>query len=599
MPSRIEDYALIGDCHTGALVSKQGSIDWLCLPRFDSAACFAALLGNPEHGRWQICPSEEVKGIKRRYRDGTLVLETEFETGTGSATLIDFMPPRTSHMDLIRIVAGRRGRVPMRSELVLRPDYGSLVPWVRRLDSGITAIAGPDGFRVCGDVDLSGEDFKTVSEFEVSAGQSISFTMSWFPSHVPTPPCRDVRSALTKTESWWGDWSSRCEYRGQWREPVLRSLITLKALTYAPTGGIAAALTTSLPEQLGGPRNWDYRCCWPRDATFALYALLESGYVDEARAWRDWLVRAVAGSPSQLQSVYGIAGEHRLLEFEMPWLPGYENSAPVRAGNLAYTQLQLDVYGEIMAAMYLARKRGLPPDENAWRVQSVMLEHLESVWRGPDDGIWEIRKEPRHYTHSRVLAWVAADRAVQTIEQFGERGPLERWRKLRDEIHAEVCAKGFNPKLNSFVQSYGGTELDASLLVLPLVNFLPADDRRIVGTVEAVRRYLVRDGLVMRYRSHPDVDGLPPGEGVFLLCTFWLVNCLKAMGQYDEAVELFERLLGLRNDVGLLSEEYDPAARRFLGNFPQAFSHVALVNSAVALSREATEGGKTNGAWTR
>lgn len=598
MPARIEDYALIGDCHTGALVSKQGSIDWLCLPRFDSAACFAALVGQPDHGCWQIVPQGELRVTRRRYRPGTLVLETEFETDGGAATLIDFMPPRTSHMDLIRIVAGRRGRVPLRSELILRPDYGSLVPWVRRLDGGLTAIAGPDGFRVCSDVPLQGEDFKTVSEFEVAEGDSVSFTMTWFPSHSPTPACRDVQGALAKTESWWSEWSGRCEYQGRWREPVLRSLITLKALIYAPTGGIAAALTTSLPEQLGGPRNWDYRCCWPRDATFALYALLEAGYVDEARAWRDWLVRAVAGNPSQLQSVYGIAGEHRLLESELHWLPGYENSAPVRAGNLAFTQLQLDVYGEIMAAMYLARKRGMPPDENAWRVQRVMMEHLEEIWQDPDDGIWEIRKEPRQYTHSRVLAWVAADRAVKTIEKFGEQGPVERWRKLRGDIHAEVCAKGFNPKLNSFVQYYGGAELDASLLALPLVNFLPADDRRIVGTIEAIRRHLVRDGFVMRYRSSPDVDGLPPGEGVFLLCTFWLVNCLHALGRVDEATALFERLLSLRNDVGLLSEEYDPAARRFLGNFPQAFSHVALVNSAVALSKEVAGQGGKNGAWT-
>lgn len=598
MPSRIEDYALIGDCHTGALVAKDGSIDWLCLPRFDSAACFAALLGTPEHGRWLVAPQGEFR-VKRRYRDGTLILETEFEGAAGAATLVDFMPPRASHVALIRMVIGRRGHLPMRSELILRPDYGSLIPWVRRLDGGITAIAGPDAFRLCADVELAGEDFKTVSEFDVAAGETVTFSMSWFPSHESPPECQSADSALAAAEAWWREWSGRCQYQGQWFEPVLRSLITLKGLTYAPTGGIAAALTTSLPERLGGTRNWDYRCCWPRDATFTLFALLEAGYVDEARAFRDWLLRAIAGAPSQLQSVYGLSGEHRLLEFELPWLPGYENSAPVRAGNLAYTQLQLDVYGEIMATAFLAYKRGLTPDENAWHVQRVMLEHLESIWREPDEGIWEIRAEPRQYTHSRALVWVAADRAVQMIGQFYTDGPLERWRRWRDEIHAEVCAKGFNSKLNAFVQYYGATELDASLLVLPLVKFLPADDPRIIGTVDAIRRHLLQDGLVMRYRSDPAVDGLPQGEGVFLLCSFWLVNCLWLMGQRDEALELFERLLSLRNDVGLLAEEYDPRTQRFLGNFPQAFSHVALINSAVALSQGQVQAPKQEGAWGR
>jgi GH15 family glucan-1,4-alpha-glucosidase len=585
MSAPIEDYALIGDCHTGALVSRAGSIDWLCLPRFDSGACFAALLGTADHGHWSIAPNAEKSVARRRYRGDTLILETDFETDEGKVTVVDFMPPRTVQPDIVRTVVGRTGRVPMRLELVLRPDYGSLVPWVRRLDGGISAVAGPDGFHFHSDIELHGEDLTTIGDFTVSEGESVSFTMTWFPSHQKPPRPIDPAKALESTESWWRHWSKRCQDRGPWAEAVIRSLITLKSLTYAPTGGIAAALTTSLPEQLGGTRNWDYRYCWPRDATFTLYALLESGFIEEARAFRNWLLRAVAGQASQLQAVYGIAGEHRLTEIELPWLPGYENSAPVRVGNGAWQQLQLDVYGEVMATAFLARGKGLPPDENAWRIQGVLMDQLETIWTEPDEGIWEIRGERQRFTYSRVMAWVAADRAVKTVERFGADGPVERWRQLRATIHNEVCRQGFNAELNSFVQHYGSRDLDASLLMIAMVGFLPADDPRVVGTVEAIQRRLVRDGFVMRYETESGVDGLPTGEGAFLLCSFWLVDNLVLLGRLDEAQTLFERLLGLRNDVGLLSEEYDPQRKRLLGNFPQAFSHVALVNSARNLSQ--------------
>jgi GH15 family glucan-1,4-alpha-glucosidase len=585
MPARIEEYALIGDCHTGALVSRDGSIDWLCLPRFDSGACFAALLGTPDHGRWQVRPRAENAVVRRRYRDETLILETEFDTPDGVVTVVDFMPPRTVQPDLVRIVTGRSGSVPMRLEFVLRPDYGSIVPWVRRVDGGIRAVAGPDGFLFRSDVELRGEGFTTVADFHVGNGQSAAFHLTWFPSHREPPAPIDPVEALQTTETSWRKWSGHCRFRGRWPEAMIRSLITLKSLTYAPTGGILAALTTSLPEQLGGRRNWDYRCCWPRDATFTLHALLEAGYVNEAHAWRDWLLRAVAGTPDQIQSVYGIASEHRLTELELPWLPGYENSTPVRIGNDAYNQLQLDVYGEIMATLHLARSKHLPRDDNAWRMQRVLMEHLESIWREPDEGIWEIRGTPRQLTHSKVMAWVAADRAVKTVEQFGDDGPVERWRKLRDTIHEEVCAKGFDKRLNSFVQHFGSQEVDASLLMLARVGFLPPEDPRIMGTVEAIRQRLLRDGFLLRYESDSGIDGLPPGEGVFLMCNFWLVENLAMQGKFTDAVELFERMLSLRNDVGLLSEEYDPRTKRFLGNFPQAFSHVALVNSARQLSQ--------------
>jgi GH15 family glucan-1,4-alpha-glucosidase len=582
--ARIEDYALIGDCHTAALVSREGSVDWLCLPRFDSPACFVALLGTPDDGRWLIRPIAETRRIQRRYRDDTLVLETEFETGEGAVVVTDFMPPRATHPRLIRSVTGLHGEVPMTFEFVIRPDYGSIIPWVRRLDGGISAIAGPDAFHLRSDVELTGKGFKTVAEFTVAAGKNVSFELTWYPSHRKPLRRAAPENLLAQTETWWRRWSRRCRERSQWPEATIRSLITLKALTYAPTGGILAAPTTSLPEQIGGNRNWDYRCCWPRDATFTLYALVESGFVVEARAWRDWLLRAIAGTPAQLQSVYGIAGEHRLTEMELPWLPGYENSAPVRVGNGAADQLQLDVYGEIMSSMYVCRRRGIRPDENSWRVQCVLLEHLEQTWTEPDNSIWEIRGEKQHFTYSKMMAWVAMDRAVKMIEQFDCQGPLDRWRKLRDAIHAEVCRRGFNAKRNSFVQHYDSTELDASLLMMAKVGFLPPEDPRVVGTIEAIQRDLMHRGFVLRYQTHSGVDGLPAGEGVFLLCSFWLVDNLVLLNRLDEAQQLFERLLTLQNDVGLLSEEYDPREKRLLGNFPQAFSHVAIVNSARYLS---------------
>lgn len=583
MSIRIEDYALIGDCCSGALVSRDGSIDWLCLPRFDSGACFASLLGTCEHGRWQIRPSGPYE-VARRYRGDTLILETEFKTSEGSVVVIDFMPPRTAHPDLVRMVVGKSGRTKMNFEFVLRPDYGSLIPWVRKVDGGIRAIAGPDGFQLTSDVELHGENFKTVAEFEVEAGETVSFVMTWFPSHLK--PARRIipDQALTETEGWWHRWARKCNYTGRWRDAVMRSLITLKGLTYGPTGGIVAALTTSLPECVGGARNWDYRYCWPRDATFTLFALLQSGYVLEATAWRNWLLRAVAGHPEQIQSIYGVAGEHRLPELELPWLPGYENSAPVRIGNGAFAQLQIDVYGELMATMYLAYKKQLPTDDDAWPVQRVLMEHLEKIWSEPDEGIWEIRGPRRHFTHSKVLAWVAADRTVKTIELLGLDEPVQRWAHLRDTIHADICEKGFDKQLNSFVQSYGSKHLDASLLVLPLVGFLPPEDPRIIGTLDAIQKTLVDDGLVRRYHTESGVDGLDPGEGRFLLCSFWLVDNLAQQGRLHEALGLFERLLALQNDVGLLAEEYDLHLNRMVGNFPQALSHVALINSAQNLS---------------
>jgi GH15 family glucan-1,4-alpha-glucosidase len=591
MAGRIEDYAMIGDCQTGALVARDGSIDWLCLPRFDSGACFAALLGTPEQGRWQIRPREEIVATSRQYRDDTLILETNFETRSGKATLIDFMPPRTAQPDVIRTVIGREGQVAMELELILRTEYGSQIPWVRKLGNGITAVNGPDGFVVRSDVPLHSENYRTTSQFTVSAGQSVSFTMTWFPSHHHPPPSIDPIHALIGAESWWRRWSAQCPYTGPWRDAMLRSLITLKALTYAPTGGMVAALTTSLPEQLGGTRNWDYRYCWPRDSAFTLVALLEAGFVAEARAFRDWLLRAIAGHPAQIQAIYGVGGEHRLPESELPWLPGYENSRPVRVGNDAYRQRQLDICGEVMAAAYLARQKGMPPDEDTWRVQEALMENLETIWREPDEGIWEIRDRRRQFTYSKMMAWVAADRAVRTIEEFGADGNVERWRKLRDTIHEDVCRNGFSITLNAFAQSYGSHDLDASLLMMPLVGFLPPTDPRVRGTVEAIEKNLMRDGFVQRYKTASHIDGLPAGEGVFLMCSFWLVDNLTLIGRLDDARALFERLLELRNDVGLLSEEYDPRLARLLGNFPQAFSHVALLKSARLLSLALAERG--------
>jgi GH15 family glucan-1,4-alpha-glucosidase len=585
VPSLIEDYAMIGDCHTAALVGRDGSIDWLCFPRFDSGACFAALLGNEEHGRWLITPKSEIRTIQRRYREDSLVLETDYETADGTVTVIDCMPPRSREPDVIRLVVGRSGQVSMRMQLIIRFDYGSIVPWVRRIDKGIRAVAGPDTLLLQSGVDLRNENLKTEAEFTVSEGQRVPFVLVWHPSHDPAPEFTLAEETIAHTEQWWREWSSRCTYRGPWREAVVRSLVTLKALTYAPTGGIVAAATTSLPEQPGGPRNWDYRYCWLRDATFTLYALMLAGYTEEACAWREWLLRAVAGKPSQINIVYGLAGERRLTELSLDWLPGYEGSSPVRIGNAACEQFQLDVYGELMDAMHVARRGGLEPDENAWRVERALTDFLESAWTAPDNGIWEMRGPQRHFTHSKVMAWVAVDRMIKAVERFNLEGPLERWRSLRATIHDEVCRTGFDRERNTFVQYYGGTEVDASLLMIPLVGFLPATDARVRGTVAAIERDLFIDDLVLRYRTRPDIDGLPPGEGCFLACTFWLADNLALMGRSEDSLRLFERLLALRNDVGLLSEEYDPHAKRLLGNFPQAFSHVGLINTACNLSR--------------
>ncbi|HWP93322.1 MAG TPA: glycoside hydrolase family 15 protein [Thermodesulfobacteriota bacterium] len=585
MSSPIEDYAMIGDCETAALVAKNGSIDWLCFPRFDSGACFAALLGTPENGRWLITPTGKIKSIKRRYRPGTLILETDYETESGAVTIIDWMPPRSGEVDVMRIVVGRRGQVPMRMDLTIRFDYGWIVPWVRHIERGILAIAGPDTLYCRTDVELHGENMHTVADFIVSEGQRIPFELVWCHTYRKVVPMeKDVEANLRETEDWWKNWSGRCSYRGEWGDAVLRSLITLKALTYSQTGGIVAAPTTSLPEKLGGVRNWDYRFCWLRDATFTLRALMVGGYTEEACAWREWLINSVAGKPSEIQLMYGLAGERRLNEMEISWLPGYQGSYPVRIGNAAYNQHQLDVYGEVMDSLHLARCLGLTPSENAWRVQLEMMKFLETDWLEPDEGIWEVRGPRRQFTHSKVMAWVAMDRAVKAVEDFGLNGPVEKWRRLRQEIHDQVCREGFDPDLNSYVQYYGSKRVDASLLMLPLVGFIPANDPRMVGTVEAIRKNLMEDGLVYRYHTSPEIDGLPRGEGAFLICSFWMADNLALQGKYAEARNIFERLLDLRNDVGLLSEQYDPEAKRLVGNFPQAFSHVGLVNTARNLS---------------
>jgi len=585
MCPRIEDYAVIGDCHTAALVGRNGSIDWLCFPRFDSGACFAALLGTEQNGRWLLAPAAPIRSIKRRYRDDTLVLETDFETDDGAVTIVDCMPPRSKEPDIARIVIGKRGQVRMRMELIIRFDYGSIVPWVRRAESGIRAIAGPDMLVLRTPVELRGEGLTTIAEFTVAAGETVPFVLLWHPSNEPTPESEDPLEIVEHTTQWWRDWSSRCKYDGPWRDAVVRSLIMLKALTYAPTGGIVAAPTTSLPELIGGVRNWDYRYCWIRDATFTLYALMLGGYTEEACAWREWLLRAVAGKPSELNIMYGLGGERRLTELELPWLSGYEKSAPVRIGNAAHQQFQLDVYGEVMDVFHVARRQGLDPEEEAWRVQCALMEFLESAWSKPDEGIWEVRGPRRHFTHSKIMAWVAFDRSVKSIERFGLDGPVERWRHLRDAICEEVCRQGFDRERNAFVQFYGSKHLDASLLMIPLVGFLRADDQRVRGTVAAIERDLMRDGFVARYHPDEAVDGLPAAEGVFLPCTFWFADNLTLSGRHEEARQIFERLLALCNDVGLLSEEYDTANRRLLGNFPQAFTHVSLINTAHNLSR--------------
>ncbi|MBW3563292.1 MAG: glycoside hydrolase family 15 protein [Acidobacteria bacterium] len=583
--SRIEDYALIGDLQTCALVSRSGSIDWLCVPRFDSPACFAALVGSSENGLWEIAPRDEIRSVKRRYRGDTLILETEFETATGRVRVIDFMPIRTSEVDLLRIVEGLEGRVPMRMEMKIRFDYGSIVPWVQAIDGGIRAVAGPDTIYVRGEAPMRGEGLTTIAEFEVAKGESVSFDMTWMKTYDGDPKLPQAHERLRRTEEFWREWSGRCTYDGRWRDSVMRSLITLKALTYKPTGGLVAAATTSLPEHIGGVRNWDYRYCWLRDATFALYALTVGGYTDEALAWREWLVHAVAGRPEELQIMYGISGERRLTELELDWLDGYEDSRPVRIGNAAYQQHQLDVYGEVMDVLHLTRKLDLPQDDNTWRVQSGLLDYLEKGWKDPDEGIWEVRGPRRHFTHSKVMAWVAFDRAIADVERFEFEGPLEKWRATREEIRTEVMERGFNRELNAFVQSYGSREADASLLMLPSLGFIDANDPRMIGTVALIRKQLQKDGLISRYRPNPEIDGLPPGEGAFLLCTFWLADVLALQGHYDEATEIFERLVALQNDVGLLSEQYSPSTRRHLGNFPQLYSHVGLINTARNLQR--------------
>jgi GH15 family glucan-1,4-alpha-glucosidase len=585
MPLRIEDYGLIGDTQTAALVGRDGSIDWLCLPHFDSGACFAALLGDRRHGRWLLAPSAPVHAATRRYRPNTLVLESTFETADGAVRVTDFMPPRHAEPDLVRIVEGLRGEVPMEMELIVRFDYGSVVPWMRNIDGHLRAIGGPDALAVYAAVDTYGRDLTTRAQFTVRAGERLPFVIMWHPSHVSAPAPLDPLAALDDTTAWWEEWSSRCTYDGPWREQVVRSLITLKALTFGPTGGIVAAPTTSLPEQIGGVRNWDYRYCWLRDATFTLYALMIGGYTGEASAWRNWLLRAVAGDPSALHIMYGMRGERRLPELDLSWLPGYEGSRPVRVGNRAVDQLQLDVYGEVMDAMHVARREGLDPDAHVWALQKALMQHLERAWREPDEGIWEVRGPRRHFTHSKVMAWVAFDRAIKAVDRYGCEGPADRWRAVRDEIHAEVCRSGFDRRRNTFTQYYGSEDLDASLLMMPLVGFLPPGDPRVAGTVAAIERELTWNGFVLRYRPKEYIDGLPGGEGAFLACTFWLADNYTLQGRFDEATLLFERLLGLGNDLGLLAEEYDPAARRLLGNFPQAFSHVMLINTARNLAR--------------
>jgi len=596
--TRIEDYAVLGDLQTVALVGARGSVDWLCLPRLDSPACFAALLGGPENGRWALAPAATGDGAathptpRRAYRGDSLILETTWQTADGSVRVLDLMPPRGRQPDVVRIVEGLSGTVTMRSELAVRFDYGHVVPWVRRREGRWTAVAGPDSLWLDTPVTLRGRDRRTVATFDVAAGERVPFVLTWSPSYEPPPRPVDAAAALRDTERFWRDWMAGCGYDGGFGEAVRRSLITLKALTYAPTGGIAAAATTSLPEQLGGPRNWDYRYCWLRDASFTLQALAGAGFTDEAAAWCNWLLRAAAGDPGDLQIMYSLTGSRQLPELELDWLAGYEGSRPVRIGNAASRQFQLDVYGEVLDGLHSARTAGLWPDEFEWDLQTVVANHVEQVWERPDSSLWEVRGPERHFVHSKVMAWVALDRMVRTARRTGLPGPADRWATVRDRIHADVCAHGFDAGRGTFTQFYGSRGLDAALLLIPRLGFLPPDDPRVLGTVDAVRKELVEDGFVLRYRPDADpqsdagtVDGLPGAEGAFLACTFWLADALALTGRRDEAVELFERLLGLRNDVGLLSEEWDPRTRRQLGNTPQAFSHVALVNTALALDR--------------
>jgi GH15 family glucan-1,4-alpha-glucosidase len=585
MSTPIEDYALIGDCRSAALIACSGSIDWLCWPRFDSEACFAALLGTRDHGRWLIEPREKAS-VTRRYRPDTLILETHFETSEGAATLVDFMPFRSDHSEIVRLVVGTRGKVAMHTELILRFGYGAIVPWVTRLEDGaLRAIAGPDMVVLRTPVHLKGKDMTTVGDFIIGRGEVIPFVLTYSRSHKPVPEPLDTKVSLQETESFWQKWSAKCRPAGAWSDAVRRSAITLKALTYGPTGGIVAAPTASLPERLGGQRNWDYRYCWLRDATLTLLGSMHAGYFEEAQAWREWLLRAVAGSPDQIQIMYGIGGERRLSEWNADWLAGYENSAPVRIGNAAHSQLQLDVFGEIMDVHHQARRYGLSTNESGWGAQLAILDHLKTIWRQPDQGIWEMRGPSQHFTYSKAMVWVAFDRAIKSAETFGLEGPLDEWRALRDEVCQDVCDNGFNKDLGTFVQAYGSKQLDASLLLLPCVGFLPVSDPRIEDTITAIERRLVVDGFVRRYSTEEVEDALPPGEGAFLACSFWLVDVYMLQERYDDAERLFRRLIDLRNDVGLLSEEYDPRAKRLVGNFPQAFSHLALVNSAYNLTR--------------
>jgi GH15 family glucan-1,4-alpha-glucosidase len=586
LPCRIEDYGLIGDCETAALVGRDGSIDWLCWPAFDSDACFAALLGTEKHGRWQIAPAEEIVNISRRYWDDTLILETRFETASGTVALIDFMPPRGNASDVVRLVRGIRGRVKLRMQLVIRFGFGTDIPWVKQDQdgSGLLAICGPDMTVLRTPVETRGEDMTTVADFEVGEGETVPFVLTYGPSHLPVPEPIDPAQALKDTEEFWAEWSSRCTYQGEHRDLVMRSLITLKALTYGPTGGIVAAATTSLPEKLGGARNWDYRFCWLRDATFTLLALMNSGYTEEAAAWHNWLLRAVAGTPAHMQIMYGIMGHRRLLEWEADWLPGYEGALPVRIGNAAHAQLQLDVYGELIDAFHQSRMARLELDEGSWALECAVLEHLAEEWSRPDHGIWERRGDSKHYVSSKVMTWVAFDRGIKSAEKFGFKAPLENWRTLRDIIHRDVCEKGFDRELNSFVESYGSKLLDASILMLPSVGFLPPSDPRVRGTLEAIERYLMRDGFVLRHDPREVSDETQPIEGAFLACSLWLADAYVLTGEIARAQALFDRVVAVANDLGLLAEEFDSRVGRQTGNFPQALTHIALINTAHNLS---------------
>lgn len=581
MYSNIEDYALIGDCETAALVNRNGSIDWLCWPAFDSDACFTALLGTKDHGRWQITPDAPIKSCKRRYRGDSLILETTLETDDGAITLMDFMPPRGTASDVVRIVRGDRGTVKMRMELIIRFGFGAAIPWVKRDDDGaVLAICGPDMTVLHTPVETHGENLTTVAKFKVKAGESVPFVLTYGPSHLKVPEAINVDSALKDTEEFWAEWSSRCTYKGEHRDLVMRSLITLKALIYAPSGGIVAAPTTSLPEKLGGSRNWDYRFCWLRDATFTLLVLMNSGYTDEARAWHRWLLRAVAGSPAEMQIMYGIMGQRRLLEWEADWLPGYGGALPVRIGNAAHAQLQLDVYGELIDSFHQTRVAKLDLEDGTWAVEGEILDHLASVWNKPDHGIWERRGNGKHYVLSKVMCWVAFDRAIKSAEMFNLEAPLEKWKALRDEIHRDVCEKGYDPRENTFVESYGSDVLDGAILLLPAVGFLPVDDPRVKGTVAAVEKYLMRDGFVLRHDPREVTGEIQPAEGAFLACTLWLAEAYIQMGDIPKAEELFERVVAIANDVGLLAEEYDSGVKRQTGNFPQALTHIALISVA-------------------